>query len=424
MKIRLFVVIGTRPEAVKLAPLVQACERRPDAIVATVCLSGQHRDLVEGILRYFNVPVDVTLKSWPSDVSDADSRLSDLTASCLRQMDRALLSHNPDYVVAQGDTTTVLATSMAAFYRRIPLVHVEAGLRTGDLDAPWPEEFNRRVAGLAATLHCAPTQRAAENLKAEGVPPESIHVTGNTVVDALQWTRRRERARADFWRRKHDYVRDRRLVLITAHRRENLASGLRGICEAVGTLATRFPDVAFAFPVHPNPDVKELVYGLLRDRPNVHLLPPLAYPEFVWLMDRASAILSDSGGVQEEAVSLGKPLLVARDKTERPEAIEQNATRLVGTSPARLVREMSDLLTCRQEQPAQTTSNPFGDGRAAERIVDVVLADASRRGKNRLERNCLSRRVESRRRSDLIGVGEPVEGQEARRANPGSVLRR
>jgi UDP-N-acetylglucosamine 2-epimerase (non-hydrolysing) len=265
-----------------------------------------------------------------------------------------------------------MAAALAAFLRHIPLVHVEAGLRTGNLQAPWPEEMNRRVASLAATLHCAPTERAAANLRAEGIPPATIHVTGNTVIDALLHTRERERANAAHWRRQYPMLADRRMVLITGHRRENLGNGgLQRVCQAVAALARRFTDVEFLYPVHLNPQVQSAVRPLLAGLPNVWLVEPASYPAFVWLMERSHLILTDSGGIQEEAPSLGKPVLVTRDTTERPEAVEAGAVELVGTDVERIITRAAVLLT----DPAahRISLNPYGDGHAAGRIVDLML---------------------------------------------------
>jgi UDP-N-acetylglucosamine 2-epimerase (non-hydrolysing) len=278
-------------------------------------------------------------------------------------------------VVAQGDTTTVLAASLAAIYRRIPFVHVEAGLRSGNLMSPWPEEMNRRMASVATALHCAPTERAAQNLRAEGVPVHTIHVTGNTVIDALLWTRERERSADAHWRQRYKHLGDRHVVLITGHRRENFGTGLANICQAIVELSKRFHDVEFVYPVHLNPNVCEPVTQRLSAHKNIHLIPPVSYPEFVWLMDRSTLLLTDSGGIQEEAPSLGKPVLVMRDTTERPEAIEVGAAELVGTCWQTIVERASALLTDKAEYAKhQIGQNPYGDGSAAMRITHQMLA--------------------------------------------------
>lgn len=363
---RLLFVVGTRPEAIKLAPLVHAC--RAQQLDTIVCLSGQHRQLLAGTLDSFGIFPDIDLEAM-----QAGQSLSALTARCLAGLDRVIDQRRPHAVVAQGDTSTAAAAAMAAFYRRLPLVHVEAGLRTGDMAAPWPEEFNRRLATLAATLHCAPTAWAADNLRREGVPEPSIHVTGNTAIDALLWTLARQQNEAQCSSARHPWLGQRRLVLVTGHRRENLGPGLVAVCQAVARLAAEFPDVAFAYPVHLNPLVGQTVHRLLAHRDNVILLPPLAYPEFVWMLARSTLILTDSGGVQEEAPSLGKPVLVMRDKTERPEAIEAGAAQLVGCDPVRIVAAATRLLTDPAAYTAmQIQRNPYGDGRAAERIARLI----------------------------------------------------
>ncbi|HUY33472.1 MAG TPA: UDP-N-acetylglucosamine 2-epimerase (non-hydrolyzing) [Pirellulales bacterium] len=360
---------GTRPEAIKMAPVVHECRRRPEEIEPIVCLTGQHREMLAQVTDYFGIEADVDLALMRPNQS-----LAELTGRCLTGLDEVLARYRPDCVVAQGDTTTVMCAALAAFYRRIPFVHVEAGLRTGDMQAPWPEEMNRRVAGLVTALHCAPTRRAADNLLAERVAAETVHVTGNTVIDALLWAVDRERGRGAPWRRKYAALGERRMVLVTGHRRENFGGGMENICRAIATLAQRFGEVEFVYPVHLNPNVREPVQRLLAGLPNVHLLEPAPYPEFVWLMDRSTLILTDSGGVQEEAPSLKKPVLVMRDTTERPEALEAGAVELVGTDATKIVSRAGLLLT----DPAayrsrQLDINPYGDGRAAERIVSLVL---------------------------------------------------
>jgi UDP-N-acetylglucosamine 2-epimerase (non-hydrolysing) len=368
-KLRVLLTFGTRPEAVKMAPLVQQCRRHAERIEPVVCATAQHREMLDQVTAYFGIEPEVDL-----DLMRPDQTLAEVTSRCLTGLDAVIADCRPHCVVAQGDTTSVMAAALAAFYRQLPFVHVEAGLRTGNLAAPWPEELNRRVAGLAATLHCAPTQGAAENLRREGVPAETVHVTGNTVIDALLWTAARERGRDRPWPQKYAALGDRRVVLVTGHRRENFGDGMEQICTAILLLARRFAEVEFLYPVHLNPHVREPVTRLLSGRKNVHLCPPAPYPEFVWLMDRAAVILTDSGGVQEEAPSLGKPVLVMRESTERPEAVEAGAAELVGTDVLRIVDRVSLLLSDRAAYCLrQIDRNPYGDGRAAERIVDLML---------------------------------------------------
>ncbi len=364
-------VIGTRPEAIKLSPVVLACARCDGIARTTVCTTGQHREMLSPVMEYFGVAAEVDLA-----LMQPNQTLADLTARALRGVRGALVDLRPDCVVVQGDTTTAMAAALAAFYEQVPLVHVEAGLRTGNLLAPWPEELNRRIVTLAAGLHCAPTQRAANALTAEGVSPARIHLTGNTVVDALMWTLARERQNDAHWRQKHVELGDAPLVLITGHRRENFGGGLERLCQALLQLSTQFPATQFLYPVHLNPNVQGPVRAALSGRANVHLAPPAAYPEFVWLMDRAALILTDSGGVQEEAPSLGTPVLVMRDATERPEALASGLVELVGTSVERIVERTGKLLAGPSSQARRSAANPYGDGRAAERIVQLIVERA------------------------------------------------
>jgi len=369
-RLRPLLIIGTRPEGIKMAPVVHQCQAREE-FDPIVCFTGQHREMLAQVSDYFNVQADIDL-----DLMLPNQTLAEITGRCIQAIDATIDRTEPDCVVAQGDTTTVMCASMAAFYRRLPFVHVEAGLRTYDLHSPWPEEFNRRVAGLTTTVHCAPTQRSADNLINEGVSPQNVHVTGNTVIDALMWTVERERNRSGHWCKKYPMLlENQRVVLITGHRRENFGEGFQSICRAILFLADRFRDVQFVYPVHLNPKVREPVYSLLGSQSNIHLVEPASYPEFVWLMDRSHLILTDSGGVQEEAPSLRKPVLVMRDTTERPEAVDAGAVQLVGTSEFRIIRSVIRLLSDANEyRLRQLDENPYGDGRAAQRIVDVMLS--------------------------------------------------
>ncbi len=371
MSIRTLIVLGTRPEAIKLAPVIREA-RQHAGIEPIVCSTGQHREMLAQVLDYFEITPDLKL-----DVMRPNQTLSGLTSRLIEHLQAVANTTKPDCIVAQGDTTTVMTAAMVAFYNRIPFIHVEAGLRTGDLNAPWPEEYNRRVAGLTAAVHCAPTQTSANNLLREGVPRQSVHVTGNTVIDALLWTRDRERANAATWQEKYRFLEDRRLVLITGHRRENFGAGFRAVLTALADLATAFPAVQFLYPVHLNPNVQQPVHELLGGIANIRLTDPAAYPEFIWLMDRSSLIITDSGGVQEEAPSLGKPVLVTRTVTERPEAVEAGAVQLVGTDYDRLTSEVTLLLTDSVAYAArQVTKNPYGDGRAASRTIDLIAQQA------------------------------------------------
>lgn len=370
------VIFGTRPEAVKLAPVVRALRERAE-FDCRVCAAAQHRGLVDQTLAAFDLTPDVDL-----DLMRPAQSLAELTARGVEAIDAFLAAERPDLVLVQGDTTTVLCAALAAFYRKTPLGHVEAGLRTGDLDAPWPEEANRVLTTRLAALHFAPTQRSRRNLLAEGVPADRVVLTGNTVVDALHLALKKVRAEPPLIPGlprppAAPGAGGAPLVLITGHRRENFGAGLESICRAVRTLARRFPDTTFVYPVHPNPNVREPVNRLLgpsTGADNVVLLEPLGYLEFVALMDRTTLILSDSGGVQEEAPALGKPVLVTRTTTERPEAVEAGTVRLVGTDERVIVEETGRLLTDPVAYHAMARAhNPYGDGRASERIANACI---------------------------------------------------
>lgn len=369
---RVAVVFGTRPEAIKMAPVYHAFRKQGDFEVLSVH-SGQHREMVEPVIELFALPVDVNF-----DVMKANQGLAGLTARLLERADAWLEEAQPDLVLVQGDTTTVLAMSLAAFYRGIPVGHVEAGLRTGNLRSPFPEEANRVLASRIASLHFAPTPVSRENLAREGVAPDSIEVTGNTVIDALFLELERQKQldvgtsidaqlAEDLdsdWRAKDS-------VLVTGHRRENFGSGFDEICDAIAELADAFPEIRFIYPVHLNPNVQRPVQKRLGSRNNIRLLPPQPYPAFVRLMAQAKLILTDSGGVQEEAPSLGKPVLVMRDTTERPEGVDAGTVRLVGAERAAIVAAVSELLTDEDSYRSMSEAqNPYGDGHAADRIVE------------------------------------------------------
>lgn len=365
--IRPLLIFGTRPEAIKMAPVVLAC-RQIGELDPIVCLTGQHRQMLDQVNGYFGIEAHEDLH-----VMSADQSLCGLTLKCLEGIDRVLQRYQPDCVVAQGDTTTVMTSAMSAFYRRIPFIHVEAGLRTGNLYAPWPEEYNRRLVGVSADVHCCPTGESRDNLLREHVDPRTIHVTGNTVIDALLYTVAAERGNSEKWNDRYPMLGDRPVVLITGHRRENFGDGMRGVCEGIRQLARLFPLTEFVYPVHLNPNVRQPVQELLSAQSNIHLIDPLPYPEFVWLMDRSRVILTDSGGVQEEAPSLRKPILVMRDTTERPEALAAGAVELVGTSVDRIVQGVSRLLTDDLEYARrQIATNPYGDGLASARIATLI----------------------------------------------------
>ncbi len=373
MAIRPLFVLGTRPEAIKLAPLILAAQANP-AMDPIICSTGQHREMLDQVLGYFQIQPDIDLGLMKPGQS-----LAGLTAGCVQAIDRVIQDQRPDTIVVQGDTTTVMASSIVAFYHRKPIVHVEAGLRTGDLNAPWPEEFNRRVTGIVATLHCAPTQGAADALRREHVPANQIRVTGNTVIDALMWSVERERDRSEQWRSVHPYLGSGPMLLVTGHRRENFGDGMLQLCSALRELAQLHPNLQIVYPVHLNPNVREPVQASLSGQANIHLIPPASYPEFVWLMDQATIVLTDSGGVQEEAPSLGHPVLVTRDKTERPEAIEAGLAELVGTDREKIVRRVTELLASPPRVDRLIPANPYGDGQASGRILDWMVS-ASQNG--------------------------------------------
>jgi len=370
---RISLIFGTRPEAVKLCPLIHALKRRSD-LVPHICVTGQHRELLDQVLEAFDVVPDVNLSLMRPDQS-----LGSLSARAIAGCDQYLADAKPDLVVVQGDTTTAFCAALASFYRRIPVAHVEAGLRTWNNASPFPEEINRVLTTRLAALHFAPTDQARANLLRDGVAEETVFVTGNTVIDALQLAVQRVRRQppaipdlpSDFLAR----MSDRPAVLVTAHRRENFGAGFESLCRGIAALARRFPDVDFVYPVHLNPHVREPVNRILSGKPNVHLIRPLGYLPFVALMERCHLVLTDSGGVQEEAPSLGKPVLVMRDTTERPEAVAMGTVRLVGADTHAIVQHVSELLQDRHAYDAMSRAvNPYGDGRAVARIVDKLGA--------------------------------------------------
>lgn len=362
-------IVGTRPEAIKMAPVIQALKKRPEQCRVLICATGQHREMLTQALTLFQLCPDYNLA-----VMTPNQNLASLTSRLLDGLEQVFDACKPHWVIAQGDTTTVLAAALAAYYRRISFGHVEAGLRTGDLFRPFPEEFNRRVADLVAARLWAPTPAAREALLREGVAPQRIVVTGNTVVDAL----RSVAAMPYDWSKGQlaKLMHIERLVLVTAHRRENFGPAMTAICNAVRSLAEAFSEdgVHFAYPVHPNPNVQQVVQESLTGIANVHLLPPLDYLAFVHLLKRAEIALTDSGGIQEEAPSLGVPVLVMRDKTERPEGVAAGCVRLVGTTEEGIVKAASAILRDHRARAAmRCAQNPYGDGKAGERIAENLL---------------------------------------------------
>ena len=380
---RILLVFGTRPEAIKMAPLVREFQKHPEAFETIVCVTGQHREMLDQVLRIFGIQPDYDL-----NIMRQGQDLYDVTARVLLGMRDVLREARPDVVLVHGDTTTSAAAALAAFYQRIPVGHVEAGLRTHDIYSPWPEEMNRQLTGRIATYHFAPTPLSKRNLTEEGVSPDRIVVTGNTVIDALRQVVSRIKADASLdaelerTLRAGGYdvgrLRDgRRLVLITGHRRENFGEGFIHMCTAIKDLTRRYPEVDFVYPMHLNPNVRRPIHEVFGDDlsglNNMFFIEPLEYLSFVYLMEKSAIVLTDSGGIQEEAPGLGKPVLVMRDTTERPEALDAGTVRLVGTDYDKITREVSTLLddASAYERMSQAV-NPYGDGLACGRIVKFL----------------------------------------------------
>ena len=374
---KLLIVFGTRPEAIKMAPLVKELQKS-SKLVVKVCVTAQHRQMLDQVLQLFEITPDYDL-----DLMRPGQTLPQLTSNILMGMDEVLADYNPDWVLVHGDTSTTLATSLSAYYRQVGVAHVEAGLRTHNLYSPWPEEGNRQITGRLAGLHFAPTEESRINLLNEGVGADKIHVTGNTVIDALLGMSNRidsdEALRCSLSSLFPFLDSSKKLVLVTGHRRENFGSGFESICHALNDIA-REPDVQVVYPVHLNPQVQEPVRRILRDAAHVHLIEPQDYLPFVYLMKWSHLILTDSGGIQEEAPSLGKPVLVMRGTTERPEAVAAGTVRLVGTDHARIVSQT--LLLLRDEAAYQRMAfahNPYGDGIACQRIRNTFEELAQKR---------------------------------------------
>ncbi|MEH2921958.1 non-hydrolyzing UDP-N-acetylglucosamine 2-epimerase [Samsonia erythrinae] len=368
---KVLTVFGTRPEAIKMAPLVHAMAQ-DGAFESRICVTAQHREMLDQVLRLFDITPDYDL-----NIMRPGQGLSEISCRILSGLEPVMAEFKPDLVLVHGDTTTTLATSLAAFYQRIPVGHVEAGLRTGNLYSPWPEEANRKLTGHLAMYHFAPTENARQNLLREHLSDRHIFVTGNTVIDALFWVRDRIIGDAALRRRldeKYAFLDDsKKLVLVTGHRRESFGGGFERICRALADIALRHPEVQIVYPVHLNPNVSEPVTRVLSGIDNVMLIAPQDYLPFVYLMNRAYLILTDSGGIQEEAPSLGKPVLVMRDMTERPEAVEAGTVKLVGTEVASIVDSVSALLTNDDAYQAMSRAhNPYGDGQACQRIVEAL----------------------------------------------------
>ncbi|MEQ9889197.1 non-hydrolyzing UDP-N-acetylglucosamine 2-epimerase [Pectobacterium zantedeschiae] len=368
---KVLTVFGTRPEAIKMAPLVHALAQ-DGAFESRICVTAQHREMLDQVLHLFDITPDYDL-----NIMKPGQGLSEISCRILSGLEPVMAEFKPDLVLVHGDTTTTLATSLAAFYQRIPVGHVEAGLRTGNLYSPWPEEANRKLTGHLAMYHFAPTENSRQNLLREHLSDRHIFVTGNTVIDALFWVRDRILGDASLRRsldEKYAFLDgSKKLILVTGHRRESFGGGFERICGALADIARRHPEVQIVYPVHLNPNVSEPVNRILSDIDNVMLIAPQDYLPFVYLMNRSYMILTDSGGIQEEAPSLGKPVLVMRDTTERPEAVEAGTVKLVGTEVASIVDAVSMLLTDEEAYQAMSRAhNPYGDGQACQRIVDAL----------------------------------------------------
>ncbi len=382
-------IFGTRPEAIKMAPVVRELKKHPSQIEAVVCVTAQHRQMLDQVLALFKIEPDIDL-----DLMEDDQTPASLTARAMADLTQVLREVQPDLVLVQGDTTTAMVAALAAFYQKIPVGHVEAGLRTHNRYYPFPEEINRRLISVLATYHFAPTRSAAEALRAEGIPEDVIFVTGNTVIDALLWVvsqppSRQTRAllqRLGIAQGAEEQgnrgagvnsplhpCTSAPLLLVTAHRRENFGQPLKNICLALRELVRRNPDVQIVYPVHMNPHVRGPVYRLLNNHERIHLLDPLPYEPFAYLMKHTYLVLTDSGGIQEEAPALGKPVLVMRRETERPEAVEAGTVKIVGTDTETIVAETERLLYDRREYERMARAiSPYGDGHAAERIVGII----------------------------------------------------
>lgn len=368
---KVLTVFGTRPEAIKMAPLVHALAK-DNGFEAKVCVTAQHREMLDQVLHLFEIEPDYDL-----NIMKPGQDLTDITCRILEGLKPVFADFKPDVVLVHGDTTTTMATSLAAFYQRIPVGHVEAGLRTGNLYSPWPEEANRTIAGHLAMYHFAPTDNSRNNLLRESINESHVFVTGNTVIDALLWVRDRimndENKLATLAQQYPFIDSSKKMILVTGHRRESFGGGFERICHALAQIAKSHPDVQIVYPVHLNPNVGEPVKRILHDIDNIILITPQDYLPFVYLMNHAYLILTDSGGIQEEAPSLGKPVLVMRDTTERPEAVDAGTVRLVGTDTQTIVDEVTRLLTDEEAYHQMSHAyNPYGDGQACQRILDAL----------------------------------------------------
>jgi UDP-N-acetylglucosamine 2-epimerase len=369
---RVLILLGTRPEVIKLAPVVKEFQSRPAEFETIVCSTGQHREMLDQAMRVFQLKADLDLQ-----LMAPNQTLAGLTSLLFKAIDKTIEDTKPDAIIVQGDTTSAFVGGMCGFYRRLIVGHVEAGLRTGNIWAPFPEEVNRAIVGRIATQHYAPTERSRQNLLREGIADTAINVTGNTVVDALHWMQRNNALNPTEEIPAHvvSGIAGKRMILVTSHRRESFGGGLDNTFRSIVHLANTFPDTVFVYPVHLNPNVQAPARAILADHPRIHLLPPVSYPALLWLMSKSFIILSDSGGIQEEAPSFSKPLLVLRDTTERPEAVDAGCAILVGTDEQKIISNATKLLSDPAAYAAMAGKpNPFGDGLASKRIGDMLTA--------------------------------------------------
>ena len=377
MKKKILVVFGTRPEAIKMSPLVKAFENHKDKFDTKVCITAQHREMLDQVLDIFDIQADFDL-----NIMKANQDLYDVTSRVLLNIRDVLQEFKPETVLVHGDTTTTFSTALASYYQKINVAHVEAGLRTFDIYSPFPEEMNRKLTGSITKYHFAPTENAKNNLLKENINPENIFVTGNTVIDALHLALNKIKNHPDLEKNifdnlsknlKNINIKEDKFLLITGHRRENFGQGFINICESIKEIALKYPNIHLIYPVHLNPNVQKPVYEILNNLENVHLIEPLQYLPFLYLMDKSYFLLTDSGGIQEEAPSLGKPVLVMRNTTERPEAVEAGTVKLVGTDKNVIVKEIIKLIeNPKYYETMSKAHNPYGDGSACQRIIEIL----------------------------------------------------
>lgn len=366
---KILLVFGTRPEGIKLAPVIKEIKRYPEKFILSVCVTGQHRELLDQVLSFFNIEPDFDLHLMKPNQS-----LFDLTADGLKGLEKVINEYAPNHIVVQGDTTTAFLGALTGFYKQIPISHLEAGLRSGNKHAPYPEEINRILVGHLADYHFAPTETAAKNLFNEGIK-DNVWVVGNTVIDALLWGIDiiQQQGEDNYYREFNEIDFSHKLILVTGHRRESFGKPLEQICAALKKIAEIFEQIEIVYPVHLNPQVKKQVYQLLNSQKNIHLLSPVAYPQLIWLMSKSYFVLTDSGGIQEEAPSIGKPVLVMRDVTERIEGIIAGTAKLVGTNYDTIVKEASLLITDQNAYDSMAKRiNPYGDGTTSQKIIEII----------------------------------------------------